>query len=139
MAMYHPGLMEVARRDPRYAYEAYEFLFEALTHTQKLLGRAAEATREDAPAGNHVSGRELCNGMVDLARGEFGRMARVVFRVWGINTTDDMGEIVFNLIDANLLSKTDRDDRADFHDLFDLDAVLLDNFEIATGSSESEA
>ncbi len=128
--MYHPNLMEVARRDARYAYEAYEFLFEALAHTQRMLGRAAEPTREDAPAENHVSGRELCAGAADLARREFGRMARVVFRVWGVNATDDIGEIVFNLIDANLLSKTDRDQRSDFHNLFDLDAVLLDNFEI---------
>jgi len=63
-------------------------------------------------------------------------MARVVFRLWGVNRTDDLGEIVFNLIDANLLSKTDRDDRADFHNLFDLDAVLLDNFEIAADLPE---
>ncbi len=136
MAMYHPGLMDIARRDPRYAYEAYEFLFEALGHTQKMLGRAAEATREDAPAENHVSGPELCAGVVDLARREFGRMARVVFRLWGINQTDDIGAIVFNLIDANLLSKSDRDDRGDFHALFDLDAVLLDSFEIAADPPE---
>jgi uncharacterized repeat protein (TIGR04138 family) len=130
--MHHPGLMEVARRDPRYAYEAYEFLFEALGHTQKMLGRAAEPTREDAPAENHVSGRELCDGVVDLARREFGRMARVVFRMWGVDRTDDIGEIVFNLIEANLLSKNERDDRGDFHALFDLDEVLLTNFEIST-------
>ena len=136
MAMQHPGLMEVARRDPRYAYEAYEFLFEALAHTQKMLGRSAEPTREDAPSENHVSGAELCAGVADLARREFGRMARVVFRLWGINQTDDIGEIVFNLIDANLLSKTDRDNRADFHALFDLDAVLLDDFEISAEPPE---
>jgi uncharacterized repeat protein (TIGR04138 family) len=136
MAMYHPTLMDIARRDPRYAYEAYEFLFEALSHTQKMLGRSAESTREDASPENHVSGTELCAGVVDLARREFGRMARVVFRMWGINQTDDVGEIVFNLIEANLLSKTDRDDRADFHALFDLDAVLLDNFEISADPPE---
>src|SRR5581483_5579127 len=132
----HPGLLEVARRDPRYAYEAYEFLFEALAHTQKMLGRVAEPTRADAPPENHVSGRELVAGVLDLARREFGRMARVVFHLWGIDRTDDIGAIVFNLIDANLLSKTDRDQRADFHDLFDLDAVLLNNFEIRTETAD---
>lgn len=137
MAMQHPRLMEVARRDPRYAYEAYEFLFEALSHTQKGLGRSAEPTREGAAADeNHVSGRELTAGFVDLARREFGRMARVVLRMWGINRTDDVGEIVFNLIEAELLSKTDRDDRADFRDLFDLDDVLLKNYEITIDAGE---
>jgi uncharacterized repeat protein (TIGR04138 family) len=127
MAMYNPNLMEIARSDPRYTYEAYEFLFEALSHTQKMLGRASE---------DHASGHELCAGVADLARREFGRMARVVFRMWGINRTDDIGEIVFKLIDANLLSKTDRDTLGDFHALFDLDAVLLDNFEISADPPE---
>jgi uncharacterized repeat protein (TIGR04138 family) len=137
MAMNHPHLVDVARQDPRYAYEAYEFLFEALAHTQKALGRSAEPTRENAPADeNHVSGRELTAGFVDLARREFGRMARIVFRMWGVNRTDDVGEIVFNLIEANLLSKTDRDDRADFHALFDLDDVLLKNYEITIDIAE---
>jgi uncharacterized repeat protein (TIGR04138 family) len=132
--MYHQGLMEVARRDPRYAYEAYEFLFEALAHTQKRLGRVVEPTRADAPQAdhdhNHVSGQELVSGVIDLARNEFGRMARVVFHLWGIDRTDDIGEIVFNLIDANLLSRTERDQREDFHNLLDLDQVLLQDYEI---------
>ena len=32
-------LMDIVRRDPRYAYEAYVFVFEALAHSQKLYGR----------------------------------------------------------------------------------------------------
>ena len=57
-------------------------------------------------------------------------MAPVVFRQWGIRTTDDFGEIVFNLIKAERLSKSDRDDPDDFHDLFDLDKALAEGFEI---------
>jgi uncharacterized repeat protein (TIGR04138 family) len=138
--MFHAGLMEVARRDKRYAYEAYEFLFEALAHTQKLLGRVAEPTQTELsvenPVENHVSGPELLTGVTDLARHEFGRMARVVFHFWGIDSTDDVGEIVFNLIDANLLSKTERDQRNDFHNLFDLDDMLLRNYEIRLEKTE---
>src|SRR5687768_11548878 len=94
LTMDHPGLMEVARRDPRYAYEAYEFLFEALAHTQKMLGRVAEPTRAGESPENHVSGQELVMGILDLARREFGRLARVVLHLWGIDRTDDVGEIV---------------------------------------------
>jgi len=135
--MQQPNLMDVARRDPRFAYEAYEFLFEALGHAQRMHGKApAEPTRPDAPAEHHVSGAEVVAGLCDLATREFGRMARVVFHRWGIDRTDDWGEIVFNLIDANLLSKTDSDSRQDFHDLFDLDDVLLNKFEIEIGERE---
>lgn len=135
--MQHAGLMEVARRDQRYSYEAYEFIFAALEHTQKLLGKApVEETREDEPVVQHVSGAELVRGACDLARNEYGRLARIVFRLWGIESTDDFGAIVFNLIDANLLTKTDRDSRDDFRGLFDLDEVLRDSFELRPEDKE---
>jgi uncharacterized repeat protein (TIGR04138 family) len=125
--MKHPEIANIVRRDRRYAYEAYEFMFDALGHTQKRVGRVPD---DDEPPGHehHVSGKEILEGAVDLAREEFGFMARTVFHQWGIRRTDDLGEIVFNLIESSLLSKTDADNRADFHDVFDLDRALTDGF-----------
>ncbi len=121
-----PVLEEVVKRDPRYAYEAYEFIFAALAHTQKLLGRDPDSAEEDGE--HHVSGPELLNGARDLALREFGLMARTVFRMWGINGTADFGEIVFNLIEANLMSKTARDERSDFAGVYDLDEALVEGY-----------
>ncbi len=121
-------LEEVVQRDPRFTYEAYEFTFAALAHTQKLLGR--EPDEEEAEDTHHVSGPELLAGVRDLALREFGLMARTVFRMWGINRTADFGEIVFNLVEANLMSKTDEDDRADFADIYDLDQALVHDYRI---------
>jgi uncharacterized repeat protein (TIGR04138 family) len=119
----HPKLEELVRRDPRYPLEAYEFVFAALTHTQHLLGRntAPEPGREEE---HHVSGQQLLWGIRDLALREFGMLARTVFRMWGINRTDDFGELVFNLVEAGLMSKTNQDDRRHFHDVYDLDTAL---------------
>jgi uncharacterized repeat protein (TIGR04138 family) len=130
MTMQHPKLEEIVRRDPRFAYEAYEFLFTALAHTQQMLDRVPpeEGTREDQDY--HVSGRELVHGVCDLALREFGLMARTVFHMWGIERTADLGDIVFNLIEAGLMSKTSRDDRRDFEDVFDLDDALVHQFRI---------
>jgi uncharacterized repeat protein (TIGR04138 family) len=136
MTVFHPGLAEVVRNDARYQYEAYEFVFYALHHTQKLLGReqAAAVERGELPPAaephQHVSGPELLEGIRDLALREFGRMARTVFRLWGIERTDDFGEIVFNLIDAGMMSKTDEDCREDFRGVYDLDRALLEGFQI---------
>ena len=127
--MRHPEIAEIVRRDRRYAYEAYEFVFEALAHTQKMVGRVPDRS-EVARDEHHVSGKEILEGAVSLARSEFGLMARAVFHQWGLNETDDFGELVFNLIEANLLSKTDSDSRADFRALFDLDRALTDGFSI---------
>jgi uncharacterized repeat protein (TIGR04138 family) len=127
--MRHPEITEIVRRDRRYAYEAYEFVFEALGHTQKRVGRVPTGGE---PLGNehHVSGREILEGAVDLAREEFGFMARTVFEQWGIRSTDDLGEIVFNLIESGLLSKTDSDSRADFQGVFKLDRALAEGYTI---------
>src|SRR5919201_4753633 len=131
MSTYQARLAEVVERDPRYAYEAYEFVFLALSHTQKLLGRVPSDEEAGAPGPQyHVSGRELVEGIRDLALHEFGLMARVVFRLWGINRTGDFGEIVFNLVDENLMSKTEQDSRQDFQNIFDLDQALVQDFRI---------
>ena len=137
MTMYHPKLAEIVRRDPRYAYEAYEFVFAALAHTQKMLGRLP---REDMPAEvdaqHHVSGPELLKGIRDLAIRDFGLMARTVLKRWGIDKTDDFGEIVFNLVDATLMSKTSDDSRRDFQGVYDLDRALTEGFRINLDEAE---
>lgn len=129
MSTPQPKLFEIVRRDPRYAYEAYEFVFAALDHTLGRLGKRREE-REDEARARHVSGPELLDGVRDLALREFGLMARTVFRQWGINRTDDFGEIVFNLIEAELMSKTPEDSRADFQGVYDLDEVLVQGFRL---------
>jgi uncharacterized repeat protein (TIGR04138 family) len=140
--MHHPKIAAIVQRDPRYAYEAYEFIFAALAHCQKLLGRPPlpdpkpEAAVATSP-GQHVTGAELLHAVRDLALREFGLMARVVFRLWGVNRTDDFGDIVFNLVEAGLLRKTDQDSRGDFHNVFDLDQALVREYRIQVESPDS--
>ena len=119
-----PRILELCREDPRFAYEAYEFVCDAVTFTQERHGRDA-ADR----------GGELLRGTVDLAVREFGMMAPVVFKQWGIRKTDDVGEIVFKLIGVQRLSKSDRDDPDDFHDLFDLFQALAEGFALTLGDA----
>src|ERR1700730_6788410 len=104
MTMHHAVLAEIVLRDPRYAYEAYELVFEWLAHTQKRLGRQQPRGEEGGAVGpqHHVSGPELLEGIRELALREFGLMARTVFSLWGIQGTADFGEIVFNLVESNL-------------------------------------
>jgi uncharacterized repeat protein (TIGR04138 family) len=127
--MHHPKLFEIVQKDPRYTYEAYEFVFAGLEHTLERLGRQG-GDKPTEEAGKHVTGPELLDGIRDLALREFGLMARTVFRQWGVNCTGDFGEIVFNLIDAQLMSKTDEDSRADFRDVYDLDKALVQSYRI---------
>ncbi len=133
-----PKLIEIAEKDGRYPAEAFEFVMEALGHAQRMFDKESPREGETAGAEHHVSGRELLEGICDLARREFGLMAPVVFERWGILRTNDFGEIVFALIEAGDLSKTDSDRREDFHEVFDLSAALTDGYRILD-ESESES
>lgn len=116
-------ILEVRRRDRRYARNAYYFVLDALDHTMVRLGRLSKSGEE-----RHVGGRELLEGIKDLAAEEFGPMAPEVFRQWGIADTADFGEIVFNLIDGGLLSRRPQDSRLDFVDGFDFETTFAEKF-----------
>ncbi len=126
-------LFDLARADHRYAYEAYEFVCEAVTYTQERLDRTCDPLL-DEEADPHVSGEELLRCGCELAVREFGLMAPVVFRRWGITTTDDFGEIVFRLINAERLARSDSDDPTDFHEVFDLMQLLSESYDFDTSA-----
>jgi uncharacterized repeat protein (TIGR04138 family) len=95
--------------DPRYKLDAYQFVRQALERTQKTVN----ARQTDGPP-LHVSGQQLLEGIREYAIAQFGPMATVVLEEWGVTDSADFGEIVFNMIEARLLSKTERDCRNDF-------------------------
>lgn len=107
------ALTPLIERDSRYARGAYYFVREALDHTQ------AQLLRQGEPAPRHVSPRELLEGIRAFALEQFGPMTCTVLEEWGVRTCPDFGEIVFNMIDQQLLSKTEQDFREDFKDGFD--------------------
>ena len=124
-------LYEVLREDPRYPMEAYDFICETIEFTQEMLGRAPQE-EDDHDVDCHINGGELVRGACEFAVQEFGLMAPVVFKLWNIRRTNDVGNIVFNLIRAERLSKSERDDPDDFHDLFDIEKALTDGFHLTT-------
>ena len=111
----------IFKRDRRYAAAAYYFLYEALGYTQEKLGRRPDNENE---AERHVTGQELIEGIRLYAQEQFGRLAPAVFRGWGLKGTEDFGEMVFNLVQANLMSKTESDTRRDFADGFNFDEAF---------------
>src|SRR5205814_9706634 len=108
-----------------------EFVFQAIDFTLRSLGRELPDENSDPHDPRfHLSGRQLVEGMCDYARREFGMMARTVFHMWGVRRTDDFGEIVFNLIEAGLMSRTDEDTRQDFRGIYDFDEALVQGYRI---------
>ena len=135
--MQNPRIEELTRRDPRYAPEAYQFVFDALDYASRRLGRVRSDAAGEAGAAEeeHISVPEFMRGVRELALRDFGLMAPAVFRAWGVRATDDFGEIVFNLIGAGLMDPAAADDRGAFHDLCDLGGGLVDGYHIDAGDS----
>ena len=98
-------------RDPRFKADAYGFLREALTATMNDLQRK----NEDLDP--HVSGPELLEGFRDLALQRFGPMTNTVMEEWGLSSCEDIGTMVFLLIDAGVFGKSDTDSPSDFSPL----------------------
>jgi uncharacterized repeat protein (TIGR04138 family) len=115
-------IRRIVERDARYRREAYIFLREALEYTQKMMGRP---TSDEI---RHVSGRDLLEGIRRYALEQFGPMVPTVLGEWGIHTCEDVGEIVFNMVDFNLLAKTDTDTREDFKGVYGFDEVFAKPF-----------
>ena len=121
-ATFEEGLELILAKDSRFHREAYIFLREALDHTQKTI------VKENRGDLRHVSGQELLSGIREYALNQFGPMAMTVLEEWGVRHCRDFGEIVFNMVDAGLLAKTERDSREDFREGYDFDEAFRKPF-----------
>jgi uncharacterized repeat protein (TIGR04138 family) len=113
---------QILARDMRFSRDAYVFVREALDFTQKLI------SRENQGRVRHVTGQELLDGIRQLALKEFGPMAMTVLEEWGIKRCQDFGEIVFNMVEAGLLAKTEKDTLNDFQKGYDFTEAFLKPF-----------
>ncbi len=107
------GVKVILQRDRRYSRDAYEFVREALEYTRVWMDRRG-----------HVSGRELLEGIRKYALEQFGPMAKTVLNVWGVNSCEDFGVIVFNLVSQKVFSKTPDDSMDDFREGYDFEEAF---------------
>ena len=101
---------ELVAKSGRYDQQAYFFVYLALEYTLNKL-----------PVRRHITARELLEGIKQYAKELYGPMARAVFESWGVTNTEDFGRIVFALVDAALMAKTEEDNLKDFEDVYDLE------------------
>jgi len=103
----------ILAKDSRYARDAYMFVRESLDYTQKNIGK------ENRGKFPHITGQELLDGIRQFALNQFGPMVVTVLEDWGVRNCRDFGEIVFNMVEIELLAKTENDNRDDFNNGYD--------------------
>ena len=103
----------ICKRNRRYKPESYLFVLAALHFTISQL-----------PERRHITGQELLDGIRIYGLDQFGPLTRQVFQHWGIEKTVDFGRIVFSLVEAKLLGKTEEDSLADFQRVYDFSTAF---------------
>ena len=110
---FHLIVEEICERDQRYKIDAYAFMMEALAFTQRKFRSP-----------KHVTGGEILEGIRELLLDKFGPMTMTVLNYWGIKSTEDIGNIVFNLVENRVLTKTDDDSLESFRNAYDFIEVF---------------
>ncbi len=142
-----PPLVKLLCEDRRYKLEGYQFVRLGLTYAQEVLGLGAAGGGDEEPLSfaeddqdddedrqlrrpRHVTGQDLCHALRQLAQDQYGLLSKLVLASWGIRSTSDYGEIVYNLIKIGEMSKSEGDRREDFDDVYDFDRALVREFVI---------
>jgi len=116
----------ICKEDARYDRKAYPFTREGLDFAVKELKKKdAERSRQSL----HVTGTELLMGIRAFALDQYGPLTLTVLNSWGITRCGDFGEIVFNLIEYNVFSKTENDRREDFGEVYTFEDAFVKPFQ----------
>lgn len=119
---FEQSVVSILKRDKRFDPHAYFFLKDALDFTLK---RIADSNGGQA---RHVSGPELLAGYRDFALEQFGPMASTLMEEWSIRKCQDVGDMVFHLIEEQVFGKQESDRKEDFSEVFDFQESLIAPF-----------
>ena len=140
-------LHRLLESDRRYPLEAYQFIRDALAFAQEELQMGQDAPGEsgEETAERHLTGQELCEAVEAWLRfqsaelceairvfalDQYGYMARVVLARWGLTSTADFGNVVYNLIGIGWMKKSRRDRQEHFHDVYDFQQAFVNDYQI---------
>lgn len=131
------AILKIVQQDPRYSFEAYDFVRRALAYAQDELIVAKEIESDEAAGSDpskekesHLTGQQLCEAIRRYALDQFGYLAQLVLKSWGVTSTSDFGEIVYNMIRAEQMRKSPSDRREHFDDVYDFDDAFAKSFRI---------
>ncbi len=108
---------KVAEESGRFKPAAFLFVLRSIEHCRRRLARSG-----------HVTGSELVESVRQLALTEYGPTSKLVLNDWGIHRTEDIGTLVFLMVEHQLLSRTEEDTIGDFADGFDFDVEFVQKY-----------
>ncbi len=104
--------------DEEYHERAYLFVLATIEFLQSRL----EVRR-------HVTGQELAWACRDFAVERFGLLARPVLEHWGVRRTEDIGRIVYSLVQAGLLAALPTDREEEFAAVYAFEDAFSEDYD----------
>ena len=139
-------MRNLLEEDTRYKFEAYQFIRESLQYAHEHLNLPNVAVGDEEhqeaevpfgePQQTHVTGQQLCESCRQYALEQYGYLAKMVLGRWGIESTSDLGELVYNLIRIEQMRKSETDRREDFDDVYDFENAFDPKFELLSQSDD---
>lgn len=124
---YESVIREIVAKDPRYAPQAYELVRAALDHSQKVVH--GEPKKGKSKESRHVTGPQLVEGLRQHVLENYGPVSYRLLCNWGLKRSIDVGNVVFNLIEAKLFGSSPEDSLSDFEDVIDFKEAFQKPFE----------
>lgn len=124
-------IQRAIRMDGRYCFDAFEFLHAGLAC-------AVRRVHGNRGGRRHVTGRQLCEALREVALERWGAMAGAVLERWNIRTTRDFGEMVFLLVRLGVFGKQPSDRLEDFDNVYDF-ADVFDRYQVRLRSNEKSS
>lgn len=103
-------IFEVAEKYKKYPVSAYVFVFEVLDWIDIALKK------------KHLTGEELSLSAYAYSIEKYGLLARTIWEEMNIHRSEDLGEIVFHLVEEGLMGRQETDRIEDFNNILTLDA-----------------
>lgn len=101
--------------DRRFAAEAFRFVHRSVIEAARLAGGGS---------GHHVSGRDVAEALRSGALREFGASALTTLHGWGLHSTDDIGTVVFRLVELGVLGANPGESVQDFHRIYEFESAF---------------
>lgn len=126
------AMRNLLEEDQRFPIEAYQFIRESLQYAHEHLDVIGAEPPMDPEGPRHLTGQQLCEACRLYALDQYGFLARLVLSSWGLNSTSDFGELVYNLIRIEQMRKSETDRREDFDDVYRFENAFEPSFELVS-------
>jgi len=119
------AIESIVSKDPRYRPEAYKFVVRAVGFAYSA-ALSKQHVSGETTAEAHTTAEQILESVRSVALIDFETEAKSRLNEWGVKSCEDVGEIVFNLIDAGLLGKQPSDRKEEFQNGYNFDTAFDD-------------